>query len=101
MGSIFRSRTRAQEFRHQESMKPAEAKQVMESTSLGPMKGPDTDRARHTSRPGTGMPLLFWWDRMVGRSLPRDILMSMVAEAIKKPFQVVKRPATAPMVMAQ
>ena len=66
-----------------------------------PAKGPMRDRIRQTSRAGTGMPFLFWVAKTLGIRRPRDMPMSSRAEAMKKPFQVVNRPARAPMVMIQ
>ena len=59
------------------------------------------DRPRQTIRPGTGMPFLFCLAKILGISRPRDMPMSSIAEDMKKPFQVVNRPAMAPMVISQ
>ena len=85
----------------QERTKAAAEKQVMASIMLAPRKGPTRDRIRQTIRPGTGMPFWFCRAKMAGITLPRAIPMSRLAEAMKKPFQVVSRPARAPMVMSQ
>ena len=44
---------------------------------------------------------MFCLAKILGISRPRDMPMSSMAEDMKKPFQVVNRPAMAPMVISQ
>ena len=47
------------------------------------------------------MPFLFCLANTLGTRQPRPMPMSRLAEAMKKPFQVVNRPAMAPRVISQ